>query len=240
MTRALNVLLIALFAVAAGEAAFAALGAWRSPQLPTTLSDRVRDDIERQYHDCIPLGWYAKRLPSGESYPTVNLDIVDNSTAFQALWVAIVPRGRIADPRVSAVKSVMDQLVDAGLLLRANDPRGERYNVTRYGQRFFYDDAEVSGNAEAWPYVCYTRLHVTRLAWGPPRADGRGRAAPVVRNVHVWWSTQPVADWATPALRAHAIELRPHGNPAETSVCQYVDGEWSMIPFQTMPAPRRC
>ncbi|MEA2722099.1 MAG: hypothetical protein QOJ39_3963 [Candidatus Eremiobacteraeota bacterium] len=236
MIRGLNRLVVVLCMTAAVEVAIGAVAASRARHAPKTLSDRVHDYIEEQYHDCIPLGWYPERLATGTYYPAVNLDIVNNLTAFQALWVAIVPHTRMADSRVLAVKSVMDQLVTAGVLFRSDDSRGDRYNVTRFGQQFFYTDAAATGNAEGWPFVCYTRLRVTRLALGPPRAARRGRGAPIIRDVRIWWSTQTVADWPTPRLREQALKLQPQTNPAETSVYAYVDGEWGIMPFRATRA----
>src|ERR1700681_2690212 len=199
MTRWLNVALVVLSAVLLGELGFQFWMAARAPHVPPALLDYVRAYIGRQYHDCIPLGWYAQRGRWQTYYPTVNLDVVINDTPFQALWVAIVPPARTSDPRVAQVQSVMDQLVAAGLLRRSDDPRGVRYNLTRYGQQFFYQDDDVTGNVEGWPYLCYTRLRVTRIAWDPPRRGEQEHGPALAKHVRVWWRTERIADWPTPA-----------------------------------------
>jgi hypothetical protein len=235
MTRWLNVAVVALVVVLLALG----FGNWmaaRAPHIPPTLLDYVRGYIGRQYHDCIPLGWYAQRGRWGTYYPAVNLDATINDTPFQALWVGIVPPARTRDPRVAEVRSVMDQLVDAGLLRRSDDPRGVRYNLTRYGERFFYQDDDVTGNVEDWPYVCYTRLRVTRIAWDPPRPGDQERGPAITKHVRVWWQTEPITDWPTPALRQHAVQLRPAASPAVATVCSYVDGEWAIFPFETNAA----
>lgn len=230
MNRLLNAAVTVLCVVAVAEIAVS-WTASRAPH-PATLLDHVRDYIDHQYHDCIPLGWYPQRLPHGGYYPAVNLDVANVSGPFQALWVGIVPRV-VRDARVREVKLVLDQLLIEGLLTRTDDPRGVRYNVTKYGQRFFFEDAEATGNVEAWPYACYSRLRVARLEWDTARPAVIGEGRQVARYVRVWWSTAPDGDWVTPWLRAHSTQLLPATNPAETVVCRYIDGEWSIAPFAT-------
>jgi hypothetical protein len=211
------------------------IGSWdasRSARQPKTLLDHVHEYVDSRYHDCIPLGWYPERLPFGGYYLGLNLDVATNSGPFQALWVGIVPPGNARDPRVAEVASVMDQLVTAGLLTRtADDPRGERYNLTRYGQRFFFEDSDVTGNTEGWPYVCYSRLRVERLAWDTSRPDVPAGWGSVVKHVRLWWTVVTLDDWATPSLRSHSVRLRPETSPVDAAICRYVDGEWAIFPF---------
>ncbi len=233
MTRTLNLVVVLLCAVAAGQLGFEFWQESRAPHVPPTLLDHVRAYIGRQYHDCIPLGWYARGRSSDTYYPDVNLDVVNYDGPFPGLWVAIVPPARSTDPRVADIQSVMDQLVRAHLLRRADDPRGIRYNLTTYGQQFFYQDDDVTGNPEDWPFLCYSRLRVTHIAWGTSHREGRERGAPTVKQVRVWWRVEQIDDWMTPALRKRTVHLRPAANPVETTVCSYVDGEWAIQPFGT-------
>jgi hypothetical protein len=36
------------------------------------------------------------------------------------------------------------------------------------------------------------------------------------------------ASWATPFVKAHAVELNPTSNPAEATARRYSDGEWGL------------
>jgi len=228
---ALNSVVFALCTVAAGELAFAA----SHPRPPTTPLESIRAALERQYHDCIPLGWDPERVGSHVYFPTANVDVAEHDGPFQALWVGIVPPRRAPDARLARVQSVMDQLVGAGLLRRSGDPRGTRYNLTWYGQQFYDGDAGLTGNLEDWPYLCYSRLRVVRLAWEASRRDERGPGRSVLKHVRVWWTPETISGWATPSLRAHAVALQPAANPAEAIVYWYRDGEWTMRPFSSTP-----
>jgi hypothetical protein len=228
VTRLLNGTLVTLCVVLAAELWLGLRGS-RAPERPKTPLDHVRAAINGSYHDCVPLGWYPEHLPSGRFYPSVNLDVAENNGPFQALWVGIVPPGADRKPRVAAVKTVMDDLVDSGLLVRSADVRGERYNVTRYGQRFYYDGNALNGNVEDWPYLCYSRLRVTNLSWDPRYPDVPGPARSVAKHVRVWFETETTGDWESPFLRAHSVQLLPAASPADATVCRYVDGEWMLI-----------
>jgi hypothetical protein len=236
MSRVLNGVLATLVVVLGAEAWAAYAAASRAPQAPPTPLERVRAQIDGQYHDCVPLGWYAQPVSGGRVYPAVNLDIVDNEGPFQALWVAIVPPGRERDPRVADVKATMDALVDAGLLRRSDDPRGIRYNVTRDGARFYFDASETNGNAEEWPYLCYSRVRVAGVAWDARYPDAPGPARSVAKHVRVTWRPEVVGDWASPAIRARTVRLLPSASPADAVVCRYVDDEWIVRPFVRDPA----
>ena len=234
-------MLIALCVVAAAEIWLGVrLGSRAAPPGPKTPLDAFRAEIDGMYHDCVPLGWYPERLPSGRSYPRLNLDVARDDGPFQALWVAIVPHGAKRDARAASVKRVLDELTGAGLLEHADDPRGDRYNVTKYGERFYYDDDALSGNVEFWPYLCYSRVRVTSIAWDRRHPDVPGPARSVAKRVRVWWRTETVGAWASPLVRAHSVALNPRASPADATICRYVDGEWllrSLAPDRARPAP---
>lgn len=239
MSRVLNGALVMLCVIVAAELwlglRFASRAAVDRPKTPL---DHVRAMVDGSYHDCVPLGWYPEPLRAGRFYPKVNLDVAQSDGPFQALWVAIVPPGAERQPRVAAVKRVMDELVTAGLLERVDDVRGERYNVTRYGERFYYDDDALSGNVEFWPYFCYSRLRVTSVSWDPRYPDVPGPARSVAKHARVWWRTETTGDWASPFLRAHSVRLSPAASPAEATVCRYVDGEWLLRSVVRDPSRR--
>lgn len=232
MNRFLNLALLLLCAVAVVEIYAAIRLAFRPAPRPPTPLERFQARLEGSYHDCVPLGWYPERLATGRYFPSVNLDIAIAEGPFQALWVGIVAPGAERDARVASVKAVLDQLVDAGLLSRTDDPRGLRYNVTKYGQRFYYDEFDVSGNSEDWPYVCYSKLHVTGVRWDARYPDTPGPARSVTKHILVAWRAQDTAPWASPFLRAHSVELAPTTEPASAIVRHYVDGEWLLLSFQ--------
>lgn len=231
MNRGLNLLLLLLFVAVAVESWAGVRAASRPAPRPPTPLEEFRATIQGNYHDCIPLGWYPERLSNGSYYPSVNLDVAIAQGPFQALWVGIVAPGAVRDPRVASVKDVLDRLVDAGLLVRSDDPRGIRYNVTKYGERFYYDDYNLDGNTEDWPYVCYSKLDVTSVAWDARYPDTPGPWHSVTKHVRVTWRTEITGGWATPFLRAHSVQLAPTHDPSTAVARHYVDGEWLLLAF---------
>lgn len=239
--RLLNAVMLALGVVAAAELVLGLRFVPRAAsQRPPTPLEHFRTLIDGNYHDCVPLGWYAEPLPGGGYYPGVNLDVAQRSGAFQALWVGIVPPGAERNAHAASVKRVMDELAAAGLLQRAGDPRGTRYNLTRYGERFFYHEDALRANREGWPFVCYSTLRVTKVAWDARFPDVPGPYHSTAKHIRVGRQAEDDADWASPFLRAHAVRLLPSSNPADATVCHYVDDEWLLRSFSQDGPPRSC
>jgi hypothetical protein len=240
VTRLLNAGLIALCVVLAAELLLGPrFGPHAGSQRPPTPLEHFRAVIDGNYHDCVPLGWYPEPFRGGGYYPSVNFDVAQSTGPFQALWVGIVTAGAERDPRGASVKRVMDELVTAGLLQRGDDPRGTRYNVTRYGERFYYDDDALGGNRERWPYLCYSRLRVTKVVWDTRYPDVPGPDHSTARHILVWWRTETDGHWASAFLRAHSVRLTPLASPADGIVCHYVDDEWLLLSVSEGGAPPR-
>lgn len=209
---------------------------WLAPRhanssVPTTPLAKLQAALQGTFHDCVPLGWYPKRLPGEIYYPGMNLDVANADGPFQSLWVGIVRPGAERDPRIAAIKEVIDRLVDAGILTRTNDLRGIRYNVSRYGQSYYYDGDHINGNTENWKYVCYSTLDIENVSWDSRYRDSPGPWRSVTKHARFAWKARVVADWASPFLRAHSVQLAPTHDPSTAVVRRYVDGEWALLSF---------
>jgi hypothetical protein len=121
--------------------------------------------IDKQYHECVPLGWFPDSRPWRGYFPGFNADVSDKGALFQAIWVGVVPARTLNDPHATAVKAVLDEFTGLGLLERHALPGAFRYNLTHEGERYYYERNHLGNNVEGWSYLCFSRLHARELAW---------------------------------------------------------------------------
>ncbi len=152
---------------------------------------RISERLDRQPHECIPLGWYPAGQPSRGYYPDYTADVARQTGPFQAGWVAVIPpdehRAQAAD-----VKSVLDELARLGLLVRRTLPDGMHYNLTHEGWHYYYDRDDLGDNVEEWPFLCFSRLHTTSIAWSSAPVQERWS---VSRRVRFTWTSRIDAPW---------------------------------------------
>ncbi len=184
--------------------------------------------IDEQYHECVPLGWYPEKFPRRGYVPVYNMDVVDRGAVLQSQWVAVVPERLLADPHAASVKGVLEELTRLGLLTRTALPGGFRYNLTREGQRYYYERNGLGNNVEWWSYLCFSRLHATDVAWASRPSKGKGTHGDVTARIRFSWDPTPAASWATPFLKAHAVELNPTSSPADATARRTYDGKWKL------------
>jgi hypothetical protein len=198
------------------------------PARPATLLGQFESTIDQQFHECVPLGWFPDSRPWRAYFPGYNGEVTDKGALFQALWVGVVPERTLDDPHATAVKSVLDELTGLGLLERHELPGAFRYTVTHEGQQYFYERNRLGNNAEGWPYLCYSRLHVKELTWASRPSKGADARGVLTARIRFTWEPKGEAPWATPFVKAHAVELNPTSNPAEATVRRYPNGKWRL------------
>jgi hypothetical protein len=207
---------------------------WVSGRERTSDERRARQSLFAQFsekldqlpHECVPLGWYPIALPSYAFYPGYDASAADSNSMIPSGWLAIVRPGARGE-QVKAVTLVLDELTRLGLLARRPLADGMHYSLTHEGERYYYDRNDLGHNADAWPYLCFSRLHAKRIAWsGPARRDERRM---VSRSIRFTWSTLTDAGWVTPLLKARSVTLAPVSNPANAEARLYLDGKWRLI-----------
>jgi hypothetical protein len=199
-----------------------------APSPPPVLR-QFASTLDEQYHECVPLGWFPDSRPWRGYFPGFNADVAAKGVALEALWVGLVPARTLDDPQAVAVKAVLDEFTRLGLLVRHELPGGVRYNLTRDGLRYYYERNDLGNNVESWPYLCFSRLHARDVAWSSrPSKGGGAHGEDVTARIRFTWEPRVDASWATPFVKAHAVELNPTSNPAEATARRYSDGEWGL------------
>ncbi len=193
---------------------------------PQSVLAQLSERLDRQPHECIPLGWYPAGRPSRGYYPDYNADVARRTGPFQSGWVAVV-RADVQYAQAADVKSILDELARIGLVERWTLPDGMHYTLTHEGARYLYERNDLGNNVEGWPFLCFSHLRTTRIAWsGPSVRDAGGWS--LSRRVRFSWTSQLDAPWVTPFLKAHAVELPPVSNPAQAEARQYVGRPWRL------------
>lgn len=206
-------------------AALVAVQTHAAPAKATTVLEEFAAKLDRQYHECVPLGWFPDSRPWRGYVPGYNADATDKGALFQAVWVGVVPARTLGDPHAVAVKSVLDEFARLGLLARHELPDAFRYNLTHEGEQYYYERNHLGNNVEAWSYLCFSRLRARDVAWAsrPRKRAGYARA-----TVRFKWEPAVVAPWVTPFLKAHAVELNPTESPARVTALRYANGRWTL------------
>jgi hypothetical protein len=200
----------------------------RAPEeRPAPVLRQFATTIDRQFHECVPLGWFPDTRPWRGYFPVYNTNVADKGAWIQAIWVGVVPSRMLGDSHVAADKAVMDALSDAGLLVRHDSGSEFRYTLTHDGEQYYYERNHLGNNGEGWSYLCFNRLRVKDVTWAPRATNGK-YAGDVTARVRFTWETTPDAAWVTPFLKAHAVELNPTSSPAEATAHRYRDGEWAL------------
>lgn len=198
----------------------------REAEEPRSVLAQLSERLNRQPHECVPLGWYPAGRPSRGYYPDYNADVAQRTGPFQSGWVAVV-RANVQQGEAADVKSVLDEVARVGLVERRTLPDGLHYTLTPEGRRYLYERNDLGNNVEGWPFLCFSRLHATGIAWsGPAVRDPDGWSDS--RRVRFNWTSQADAPWITPYLRAHAVELPPVSNPAQAEARRYAGRPWRL------------
>ena len=193
---------------------------------PRSVLAQLSERLDRQPHECVPLGWYPAGRPARGYYPEFNADVAQRTGPFQSGWVAVM-RADAHHPQAADVKGVLDEFARVGLLERRTLPDGMHYTLTSEGRRYLYERNELGNNVEAWPFLCFSHLHATSIAWsGPAVRDADGWSDS--RHVRFSWTSHVDAPWITPFLKAHAVELPPVSNPADATARRYNGRPWRL------------
>jgi hypothetical protein len=201
---------------------------------PLPVLEQFASTIDEQYHECVPLGWFPDSRPWRAYFPANTTNVAAKDGMYQGLWVAVLPSRTPSDPRAVRIKAVLDELTRVGLLVRSEIPEtpgSVRYNLTDDGRRYYYDNNHYGNNVEGWSYLCFSRLHATRVAWSSLPSKARKRNGGVTARIRFTWKPSEDAAWATPFIKAHAVELNPTSSPAEATVHQRFDGIWRLSEF---------
>jgi len=190
-----------------------------------SVLEQFASTIDAQYHECVPLGWFPESRPWRGYYPGYNADVAAKGVVFEARWVAETP-ARPYDPHAIAVKAVLDEFARLGLLVRNELPGGFRYNLTREGEQYYYERSNLGDNVEYWSYLCFSRLHARKVAWAS--RPSKGAHNEVTARIRFTWESVVDTRWATPFIKAHAIELNPTSSPAEATAYRRFDGKWRL------------
>ncbi len=196
---------------------------------PVPILRQFASTIDEQYHECVPLGWFPDSRRWRAYFPGYNADIAARGVMFEALWVGVVPERTLEDPHAVAVEAVLDELTRLGLLVRHELPGEIRYNLTEQGERYYYERNDLGNNVESWPYLCYSRLRAGNVAWaGRPSTVAEAGGNDLTARIRFSWEPTADAPWASPFIKAHAVELNPTSSPAAATVRRYPDGEWAI------------
>lgn len=188
--------------------------------------------IDERYHECVPLGWYPEGRPARGYYPVNSMNVAMRGVIFEGLWVAEVRSRMLDDPHAVAVKAVLDEFTRLGLLVRLELPAGWRYNLTHEGMQYYYDHNDLGDNVDGWPYLCFSRLRAKNVAWASQPSEHRGSyGSEVTARIRFTWEPTANAQWTTPFLKAHAVELTPTSSPANATARRYVNGRWRLAEF---------
>jgi hypothetical protein len=192
------------------------------------------DRLDRQFHECVPLGWEPVIFPSRGFIPGFNADAVAHGGMLQARWAGSLPARATTNAHAERVRAILDAFVAAGLLARREVDGRARYTLTEAGDAAYYDRDRLGTDAEGWPYFCYSRLDVATVAWaGPSSRDAYGEET---RRIRFRWKPGAAAAWATPFLTAHAVELDPRASPTGAVTVRGGDGVWRMLALDfTLP-----
>jgi hypothetical protein len=194
---------------------------------PQSVLAQLAERLDGQPHECVPLGWYPAGRPARGYYPDYNADVAQQTGPFQSGWVAVL-RADVQHGEAADVKSVLDELARVGLVERRTLPDGMHYTLTPDGRRYLYERNDLGNNVEDWPFLCFSHLRTTSIAWsGPSVRDPDGWSDS--RRVRFTWASQLDAPWVTPLLKAHAVELPPVSNPAQAEARRYVGQPWRLV-----------
>ena len=193
---------------------------------PQPVLAQLAERLDRQPHECIPLGWYPAGRPARGYYPDYNANVAQRTGPFQSGWVAVVRAG-VRHGEAADVKSVLDELARVGLVDRRTLPDGMHYTLTPDGRRYLYERNDLGNNVEGWPFLCFSHMRITGIAWsGPAVRDADGWSDS--RGVRFHWTSQVDAPWVTPFLKAHAVALPPVSNPARAAARRYFGRPWRL------------
>jgi len=220
-------------------AAVAALGAC-APTNARVILKTVRTQLANQYHECVPLGW-APVPVAGTYYPGYSIEASDERAWLKALWIGVVRADALSRPDVRATYDVLDQLAQAGLVVKRRFPQGFFYHLTVRALPYYFDGNDFGNNPDHIPYLCYSRVVPDRVVWSQSvRAErAGGRTADVFRAAFHWHASE-IAPWAaSPLLRSHSVVLAPTQSPVVATFVQ-VQSSWLIETIVTAgrPVPR--
>jgi len=192
---------------------------------PQSVLAQLSQRLDRQPHECIPLGWYPAGQPARGYYPDYNADVAQRTGAFQSGWVAVL-RADVQHGEAADVKSALDELARVGLVERRTLPDGMHYTLTHDGLRYLYERNDLGNNVEDWPFLCFSHLRTTSIAWSGPSVR---EAWSESRRLRFTWTSRVDAPWATPFLKDHAVVLPPVSNVAYAKARRYyIGGQWPL------------
>lgn len=183
-----------------------------------------------QYHECVPLGW-EPMYSAGTYYPGYTASVQNYAEFLDAIWRGRIDDGEMKDPATTEVARVLDHLTAAGLLTRQVRVGRIDYGLTPNAFPYYYGSEEYGNNHDSLPYLCYSTVVPTRIAWiariAPPSWRRRSKAQ-WYRASFEWKASEPAAWARDPFLRAHSVTLAPLSSPT-TVMLVFARGTWSVL-----------
>lgn len=197
------------------------------PASQYALLTSLSDELQFQYHECVPLGWQPVPV-ANTYYPGFSASAPTYAEFLDAIW-----RGRIStkDLRRSdarTVSAVLTHLVLAGLLSSEKTPNGVNYFLRPQAFPYYFGSSVYKNNRDSLQYLCYSRIVPDKIVWSQPiLAPPVSRHASKVqwyRVVFTWKPSTPAAWASDPFLRAHSIVLSPTSSPTAARMYYNNDG----------------
>lgn len=139
------------------------------------------------------------------------------SVRLDAIWAGIIHDRDLRDPQARQVQSVLDTLVDEGLLTRTRVKASLHYYLKPNAVPYFYGSQMYNNNNDSLSYLCYSSIVPSRILWtdrihtehyGPRRIP-----RPTFHAAFEWTPAAP-ARWAqNPILQCHSVFLPPTTTP---------------------------
>ena len=211
-----------------------------APTDARVILKNVQTQLANQYHECVPLGW-APVPVAGTYYPGYSIEASDERAWLKALWIGVVRADAMSRPDVRATYDVLDQLGQAGLVVKRRFPQGFFYHLTMRAMPYYFDGNDFGNNPDHIPYLCYSRVVPDRVVRNRSvRADRVGGRTRNVFRAAFHWHASEIAAWAAgPLLRSHGVVLAPTQNPVVTKFVM-VQRSWLIETIATTgrPVPR--
>jgi hypothetical protein len=191
--------------------------------------NRLTQVLREQPHECVPLGWAPVTVISRTYYPGYTSGHSTYEEWLDAIWRGAVHDRDLSHRDVRAVFDVLNALVAHGLMTRERARNGYEYHLTMAAVPYFYGGDNFDDNHGNLPYLCYSTVVPTRIAWGQRIHSEINEYAmirqPVFRVAFDWTSSAP-AEWANDrVIREHSVVLPPVFSPALAKL-SYRFGDW--------------
>jgi hypothetical protein len=194
------------------------------PDSSRALLASLARELRFTYHDCVPLGWQPVPV-RGTYYPGYTASAANYAEWLDALWRGRIAKAELREPQAHSVFTLLNHLVNAGLLSRRDDGAVYRYFMTPQALPYYYASSVFHDNRDSLPYLCYSTIVPQHIEWMTPVVNTK---TPHARwyDLQFTWKPSAAPEWAQdPVVRAHSVELAPLTSPTNAKV-SYEDGSW--------------